>query len=1254
MRPRNPKTHAMPSTVSHSSVVTSSATSVNRAVATRWAVYACFFFSGATALIYEVLWSSQFVTIFGNSSYAVSTVLCAFMTGIGLGGLLGGRLADRLENRLRIFGFVLVGIAAWAMFLPVLLAGLRDIVPTLRVFASESLLLGTLARFGLTFGVLAVPCFLMGATLPLLTRVVTASDRSMSRRIGALYCWNTLGACVGCLAAGFWLLDTLGKRATNGVAVGVDLLIGCVAIALASRRLNHESSEPDVAPAEAGHASGLETDHAANAPGWLFLGIAFANGLAGLVCEVVWFRYLAFLIVKRAAYVFPTILCLYLLGLGLGGLIYSALARRIRNAVGTLAVVQVLLAVSVLGTFALGATIFASGPPRPLELPAMAALTLVLPTTLMGFAFPLLCQLYGRRVEKLGQRVGLLYAVNTAGTVLGSLLPIFVLVPALGIQRSLWFAAVIFGATGLALLPFGAVGSRRFSVLLTATAAAGVGAFIAAVPSDLCQRVFLATGFYLGKQTDILAYREGRTGTAVVTRDRVNQRKTVYINGNAEVPALYAHQLCFKMLGDLGPMLHSQPDDVLMICFGGGIAAGATTCLPEVKSLTIVDLESTVVDVANQLADENNRVLQNSKTHVVIDDGRNYIATSSRRWPVIITDSTHPKASDSWVLYSQEFYQRVRERLTDNGVFVQWVPTHSLSVPEYKIILRTFQSVFPHASLWVNAGMDEQGQFISYSLLVATPQPLGISAAKLRERLSAEPVRRDLEPYGLQAPAGFLDAFVCADDALRRAVGDGPVNTDNMPYTYYTTRYTNSRNAGLNGFFIDSMEDIWPKLRDTGSTAEADALHRELATRAEANKLALSGRLADAYALLPDDVRFRQMRRLYEQAPQYIDALAGFYPRNADALVFLAGWRVSGPNAPAAIRPMLARALELDPDNVDALSTLGGMESDAGELAPAETHLRRAVRLEPRFGDAHYNLGNVLFQKGSSDEAIAQYEKALQLRPDLVEAHINLGTLFSQTNRLQEAIAHFETALALQPRNAAIHYSLGNILLQKGSAEEALGHFRRGLELRPRDPVARNAFANLLVQKGDFEEAVAQYREAIALKPDYLNAHYNLGGVLLQQGKLDDAATHYARVLELKPDDVEAHDNLGSIFHRKGKYDEAIGHFEKALAVKADDVQAQNNLAWIFAASPRGSLRDGARAVKLAEQANRSAGGENLDILYTLSVAYAEARRFGEATQSAQKAMDLARSAGRQAMVECLVARLKLFQAGVPFHEESK
>ncbi|HXC99164.1 MAG TPA: fused MFS/spermidine synthase [Verrucomicrobiae bacterium] len=1011
-------------------------------------------------MVFEVLWSRQFVTVFGNSSYAVSAVLCAYMTGLGLGGLMGGKVADRITRRLIAFGAIEIAVAGWALAIPLLLPRLRILVPAMGALSSESLLVSTLTRFGLSFLVLVVPCFLMGMTLPLLVRGLAESDQSISRRIGALYCWNTLGAAFGCLAAGFWMLDTLGLQQTNLWAAGVTLFVGFAAFAL-SRPL---SSVKEPMPASESRATNRpakpEPNQQMHVPGLLLLGIAFVNGLGSLMCEVLWFRYLAFLILERAAYVFPTILCIYLLGLGLGGLIYSLLAGRIHSLTRALGVIELLLAISVLATFVTGACLFASGPPRPLDLNGIALITVSVPTVLMGMAFPLLCSLYGRHVQELGRRVGVLFAVNTAGTVLGSLLPIFVLVPLLGIQKSFFFASLLYGGAGLALLAHGRKADRRGMAWAAAAYAGAVLLFLTVLPSNLCQRVFLATSFNLARHTDILFYREGRTGTAILTSNRVDHCKAVYINGVAEVPLLYADQLCFKMLGDLGPMLHPHPDNVLMICFGGGIAAGATTCLPEVKSLTVVDLESSVVEGAGLLARENNNLLQNPKLHVVIDDGRNYIMTAHRRWPVIITDSTHPKTSDSWVLYTQEFYRQVRDHLTDDGVFVQWVPRHGLSIAEYKTILRTFESVFPHASLWVNEGMEEQGQFVTYTLLVATPQPLNIDVSQLQERLNAAPVRSDLEPYGLHTPAGFLDAYLCAEDTLQHWVGEGPVNTDDLPVTYYTTRYSKSGETSLPGFFVEPMEDIWPRLTNTGSAESAELLHQELALRAKAARLAFSGRLDEAYAVLPDDVRYQRMRRLSEDEPRYVDALRDLYWNNPQGLVFLAELRLSGPKGAQAIKPLYERVLELDPNNVAALTILGGMHSDAGEMTVAEDYLTRAVRLDPKSGPAQYNLALLFDRTGRHAEALQHYEKAAVVSNDPMCEDV-WGVCLAQAGRNAEALQWFRRAVELQPTEIPPGLHLVYLLDQLGHTQEALTHARFLVKLDPENKTFLNLLAEL-------------------------------------------------------------------------------------------------------------------------------------------------------------------------------------------------
>jgi predicted membrane-bound spermidine synthase/tetratricopeptide (TPR) repeat protein len=890
-----------------------------------------------------------------------------------------------------------------------------------------SLLVSTLARFGLSFAILVVPCFLMGMTLPLLVRAVTESQRFIGSRIGALYCLNTLGAAAGCLTAGFWTAGRIGLRETNLIAVGVNFAIAIAALAL-SRPISRAIA-PSLAKEQA-IANGLEEGEPTVGEG-LLLAVSFLNGLGGLACEVLWIRYMSFLV--NSTYVFPTILCFYLLGLGLGGLVYILLERRIRRPARALGLVEVMLAISVPATFITGALIFSGGPPRPMGLKELAFITVSVPTVLMGVAFPLLCAVYSRRVQTLGRRVGLLFAVNTAGTVLGTLLPVFVLVPTVGIQKSITLVSVLYGVMGLAVLASGTAANRRLVVRAAIVSVIALVVFCAIAPSNLCQRVFLATDFGLARHTDILFYREGRTGTAIVTRDRANDCRTVYINGVGEVPLLYPHKLCFKMIGDLGPMLQANPDEVLMICFGGGVAAGATTQMPEVKRLTIVDLERSVVKAAKLLSEENNGLLSNPKAHVVIDDGRHYIMMSRRKWPVIISDSTHPKSGDSWVLYTQEFYKLVREHLTDDGVFVEWVPTHGLRTAEFKIIVRTFQSVFPHTSLWITHGIDEQGRSGTYSLLVATPEPLKIDVAKLKERLSAEAVRRDLEPFGLHTVGGFLDTFLCAEEKLRRWAEDGPVNTDDLPFTQYETSY--SRGALFSSEdFIEPMEDVWPYLTGAGSEEEAGQLREELGLRAEANRLALLGQLEKAYAVLPEDMRYRQMRRIYEQMPNYVDKLADVYADNLEALYFLAGLRSRGPGGVSAMAPIYERILKLDPKNPSVLNKLGIMRVNAGLLREAEDCLKQAVCVSPGFADAHFNLGLCLLKQGRIAESVPYFSRAVELNPNSRDARLYFALALYRTGRSQEALPQVQYVLNTDPNDEAALSLLAEIEGRSASA----------------------------------------------------------------------------------------------------------------------------------------------------------------------------------------------------------------------------
>jgi tetratricopeptide (TPR) repeat protein len=303
---------------------------------------------------------------------------------------------------------------------------------------------------------------------------------------------------------------------------------------------------------------------------------------------------------------------------------------------------------------------------------------------------------------------------------------------------------------------------------------------------------------------------------------------------------------------------------------------------------------------------------------------------------------------------------------------------------------------------------------------------------------------------------------------------------------------------------------------------------------------------------------------------------------------------------------------------------------------------------------AHYNLGVVLEQEGSVDEAITQFQEALQIKPNYAEAHNNLGLALFQRGRVDEATTQFQKAVQINPALAAAHNNLGKVLLEKGRVDEAISQYQKALQIEPDYLDAHVNLGNALLQKGRDEEAITQFQEALQTNSDYPDARVSLGNLLLQKGRVDEAITQYQKALHNKPDNAKAENNLGNALLQKGSAGGAITHFQKALQLEPAQPAVQNNLAWLLATCPEASLRDGARAVELARQANALAGGENPVTLRTLAAALAEAGRFSEAVESAQRALPLAGAQSNTPLAGQLQAEMKLYQAGKPFHSPAQ
>jgi len=282
------------------------------------------------------------------------------------------------------------------------------------------------------------------------------------------------------------------------------------------------------------------------------------------------------------------------------------------------------------------------------------------------------------------------------------------------------------------------------------------------------------------------------------------------------------------------------------------------------------------------------------------------------------------------------------------------------------------------------------------------------------------------------------------------------------------------------------------------------------------------------------------------------------------------------------------------------------------------------------------------------------WRTTLARNPGCWMAHNNLGIVLFEKGQLDEAIRHYRTTLEMQPDFWDADYNLGTALLGKGQVDEAIFYCDKAVRMQPNDPDARVAFANALLQKKRTDDAIAHYQKAVAIRPDYFLARYGLGRALLEKGKLDAAIEHSRAALLIQPNNADCHTVLAIALDEKGQSTEAIQHYEKALEISPQSISALNNLAWLLAAGSNASLRNGARAIQFAQQADQLSGGTNALVLRTLAAAYAEAGQFGKAIETAQAALQLGQSQGDDSLATELQQEIALYELGLPYREMAK
>jgi spermidine synthase len=724
-----------------------------------------FLVSGAAGLVFETLWFAQAGLGFGNGIVASSLVLAGFMAGMALGGAIAARFEGRIGNAFRAYGALEGGVAVTGVLLTYVLPGTHRMLSPLTAMLPESSPLLSVLRLATAFALLCVPSTAIGMTLPVLARALAARDANFGRVLGLLYGVNTAGAVLGTLATEHFLLRSLGVHGSAWVAGAMDASAGAVAW-----YFSRDHRPPDT-------ATGVVVSGARRSPQAPWLASAFVSGFVLLALEVIWLRFLS-MFLNDTPLAFATILALVLTGVASGSLVVSRIAAKregverfapfVAYGAGLLALFGYLLYPRFLEKYATsqqdGMTVF------------LVALPLVLPACFASGALYTVLGAGLRRVTAShGAAAGRLSLVNTTGSALGSLAAGFVLLPRLGMERSLFLAIVAYGVVGVTLSL--ATAEKR---AVAAGAAAAFAVCLLLFPFGFVQKDYLAAsiGRWMRPGDEVRAVREGQSSTIVHVVHRAHGAPLfdqVATNSYSMTVNDFVGRRYMKLFVWLPSALHAHLKRAMVVGYGIGNTVEALTDDPELEHIDVADVSRDLLEVSRGVVTRpGKRPLDDPRVTVHVEDGRYFLTASKESYDLITGEPPPPVVAGVVPLYTEEYFSLLRDRLAPGGMVSYWLPMMNISEGTARSIIAAFCDAFSDCSLWQGAGEN--------FMLLGTRDSSGPVTEERFTRLfrdgNSTTERRAL---GIETP-GQLGALFIGDSAYLQSVIDGaPPLIDDMP-----------------------------------------------------------------------------------------------------------------------------------------------------------------------------------------------------------------------------------------------------------------------------------------------------------------------------------------------------------------------------------------------------------------------------------------------------------------------------------------
>lgn len=737
--------------------------------------------TGTAGLMYQVAWFRVLGQIFGVTVQATSAVLAAFMAGLALGSLVAAQVTTRMRNPVRFYGWAEIVIGVFGILSLIAFDAMLPAYAELARTLGETNPALAPARFIVALLIMLIPTTMMGATLPIVITATQQRASHLAKHVSLLYGANTFGAIAGAFLAGFFLIGSFGITTTVALAAILNLVIGVLWLAL--------SYGPLKMPGDARHHDPIPQSVAIPDPEIrldrltaivLLVGYGFSGGIS-LAAEVVWTRLLAG-VFPGTTYSFSIMLCCMLAGIAIGSWLANPFLERRTNWLLVFVVLELCLALAAIFCLVLLGQLYSIEPlvrgivggtellyTRPWFLVAFAVLAIGPFALLLGITFPVAAKLYAAGHPDPGRRVGLVYGANTLGAIAGALAGGLLLIPLLGAQGAMWVLAAGNLAIGLVVL------TRVRMPAPQRLGLAGAAGAIALLAALVVPPIYGNLDRTNREGMPVIWVNEGPDATVRVVTDPAGTR-VLYIDSEHQGVSAGAGADFHHRIGHWGAILHPEPRSALVVGLGVGATPGAVALHPDTQ-VQVVELYPGVVAAAPLFQDVNYGLLDRPNVRVDVSDGRNFLLLTDQRFDLIQADPIRPYNAGAGNLYSADFYRLAKEHLAPGGLMVQWMDT-SLSDDQYRVLLRTFLSVFPDATLW------NDGQIVVGGLGDRLP-----TAAEITPRLQDPEVAASLAGLGIRSGEDVLAQFSAGPEQIRAWVGEGPVITDRTPWVeFFWTR----------------------------------------------------------------------------------------------------------------------------------------------------------------------------------------------------------------------------------------------------------------------------------------------------------------------------------------------------------------------------------------------------------------------------------------------------------------------------------